>query len=313
MQKRFFKYLLILVVLAGGAMIFLYAQNGYIFRKPATVNVEEKNDEQADDIGTPTDDDPFTEMDKLVAAYYNQQGSSFTGIVKLIDDNGTKEKVIEEHPFEYTVLNEEFYYSLDKMEVVQKKDMLLVVDNANKLISMSSIIHSPGKAKKLFDISEFKKLMVERKADAKVTQLGSEKILTIENIQDPQVQGYRIYYDPQTFLIKKMLIGMLRLTPLEEVNEDGIEKIPDEKTEKPETDNGDVVAESEIDTYTYYMEVIYNETKTLNIKEEAFNPENKFVRINGKKTELTTQYKNYQLIVNSKELEKETQKNSEEQ
>jgi hypothetical protein len=313
MQKRFLKYLLVLVVLAGGAMIFLYAQNGYIFRKPATTNTEKEKEEQADDIGTPTDDDPFTEMDKLVTAYYHKQGSSFKGIVKLIDDNGKEEKIIEQHLFEYTVLNEEFYYSLDKMEVVQKKDMLLVVDNTNKLVSMSFIANSPGKTKKLFDIGEFKKLMEERKADAKVTQLGNEKILTIENIQDPQVQGYRIYYDPQTFVIRKMLIGMLRLTPLEEVNEDSIEEIPDGKTEEPVTDDRDVVTETEIDTYTYYMEVVYKEIKVLAINEEAFSPENKFVRINGKNVELASPFKNYQLIINSKESEKEMQKNSEEE
>jgi hypothetical protein len=313
MQKKSLKYFLVLAVLAGGTMIFLYAQNGYIFRKPVTATAEKEKEEQADDIGTPTNDDPFTEMDKLVTAYYNKQGTSFKGMVKLIDDNGEKEKVIEEHPFEYTVFNEEFYYSLDKMEVVQKKDMLLVVDNTNKLVSMSSITSSSGKAKKLFDISEFKKLMEERKADAKVTLLGSEKILTIENIQDPQVQGYRIYYDPQTFLIKKMLIGMLRLTPLEEVNADGVEEIPDGKTEEPLPDNGDVSAEAEIDTYTYYMEIIYNEAKKLTINAEGFHPENKFIRINGQKTELTNPYKNYQLISNSKELEKEIEKNSEEE
>jgi hypothetical protein len=60
------------------------------------------------------------------------------------------------------------------------------------------------------------------------------------------------------------------------------------------------------------MEIIYTETKILNSK-EAFNPENKFVRVNGKKTELTAPYKNYQLIINSKELEKETHKNSDEE
>lgn len=321
MQKKGLKYLLVIAALAGGTMIFLYAQKGYFFRQSTPAAASDKvTDDREDDIGTLTDDNPWKEMDKLVTAYYSEQGSSFKGTVKLIDDNGDKEKVIEEHPFEYAVLKDNFYYSLDKIDVVQKKNMVLVADHTNRLVSVSyPAAGSRDEKQKLFDIGEFKKIMKERKAEAKVTQLGDEKILTIENIEDPQIQGYRIYYNPQTYKVSKMLIGMVRLTSLDDGEENKTEDAPSDNITGKTDDNSETEEESadpDIETYTYYLEIIYKESTVLGVTEETFHPENKFILINNNKTELTKPYSNYQLIVNSKEPEQQqeqTKDNSEEQ
>jgi hypothetical protein len=306
MKKRFAKYLLILFVLAAGTMIWLYAQNGYLFRKPEQ-NTRLPDEEQGEDIGVPTGDDPWKEMDKLVTTYYDKQGISFKGKIKLIDDNAEQEKVIEEHSFEYTVAGENFHYKLGQIEVVNKKDLVLVADHSNKFISVAPVMSAREKPKKFFDITEFKKILEEQKADAKVTQLGEQKILTIENIQDPQIQGYRIYYDPLTYRISKMLIGMVRLSPLSH-DEGGIEELPTAIDEKEETvntgPNTEETGEEEIETYTYYMEIIYSEMKVMGIKEAAFHPENRFFVRSKNKIELTPAYSSYQLISNG-ETEKE--------
>lgn len=306
MRKSFIKYLLVFTVVAGSAAAIVYAQRGYIFRSGPSAGKEEPGqDEQPDDIGQPTNDNPWNEMEKLVDAYYNEKGVTFRGTVKLIDDNGENEKVLEEHPFEYAVLNDNFYYSLDKIEVVSNNNIALVADNSNRLISVSDKGASTDKKQQLFDIGEFKKLMKERKAEAKVTKLGNEKILTIENIQDPQIQGYRIHYDPATYRISKMLIGIVRFSPLDEgETQNGDEQVPSVKEEK-QTD--DAVAEEEaeqaVDTYTYYLEIVYREMTPMNAGASDFHPENKFIRKNGGKTELTPAYGKYQLIVNSQEPE----------
>lgn len=303
-SKRHIKYLSAFI-LASLALIYVVAQkNGEFFKKSPVANKEfaETNNE-VDEIGVPTDDDPWLEMDNLVAAYYNTQGVLFKGTVKLIDDNEEKEKIIEEHPFEYEVLDDNSYYRLGNMEVVNKRDLILVADHSNKFISIAPVLPTAsGKQKKLFDIGEFKKLMEERKANAKVTQLGDQKILTIDNIEDPQVQGYQIYYDPATYQISKMLIGMQRLTSLGGEEEAGIEVIPDPSEEK-EINENDNEAENEdpgIETYVYYLEIIYSEMKVLNIEEDAFNPENKFIRIINNKIELMPAYGGYQLTGNIK-------------
>jgi len=291
---------MIVLLLGTGTLIYIYAQKGYLFRKVETKTEDKvQEDEPVDDIGILTSDDPWIEIDKLVSAYNNKEGVSYKGSVKLIDDNGDKEKIIEEHKFEYSTIGRNMYYRLGNMEFVSKTDLLLVADHNNKFVSVSEQNGATDKTQKLFDIGEFKKLMEQTKAKAKVTQLGDQKILTIENIADPQIQGYRIYYDPGTYKINKMLIGMVRLSPLSD-DDSGIDKIPAPSTDKTENDisaSGKSV-ENEIDTYTYYLEIIYDEMKVLALSEKTFHPENKFIIKVENKFQLTPAFGKYQLISN---------------
>jgi hypothetical protein len=313
MKKGLIKYILIFLMLGSGAMIYIYAQKGYLFKEPKTKNeikVEEK--EPVEDTGIITGDDPWKEMDKLVSAYYNKQGISYKGLVKLIDDNGNKEKIIEEHKFEYSTLGQNMYYQLDNMEFVNKPGLILIADHDNKFISVSNQDRPVNEQQKLFDIGEFKKLMEKTNAKAKVTQLGDQKILTIENITDPQIQGYRIYYDPVTYQVSKMLIGMLRLSPLTD-DEGGIEETPGAVTNKINNKENisEEPAEDEIETYTYYLEIIYDEMKVLNISEKTFRLESKFIIKKDNKIELMPAFSKYQFI-NNGSVQNETE-GSEEQ
>jgi hypothetical protein len=250
-------------------------------------------------IEVSTNDDPWKEMDKIIAANNNSQGVSLSGTIKLIDDNGDKEKVLEEQSFEYSFLGVNIYQKIGSMEFISKPDLLLVADHDNKLIAVSNSGTGEDKANNLFDIKGFKKMMEERKASAKVTESGEQKLLTIENIQDPQIQGYRIYYDPETYKINKILIGMLRLSSLSD-DESSIEEIPgspDHKVGNNEEETGST-NDNEIEAYTYYLEIIYSEMKILGIKEDSFHPENKFIIKTKNKIELTTAFSKYHLVNN---------------
>jgi hypothetical protein len=232
-----------------------------------------QDEDSVEVIGTPTGDDPWKEVNKLVATYYSSTGKSYKGMVKVIDDNQQDEKVLEEHPFEYTILKDDYYYRLAHMELVSKKNYLLAVDNENKTISMAPKA-SLQKANKTFDIRDFKKIMEKGQARARVTQLGGEKVLTIDHIADANIQGYRIYYSPKNHSIRKMLIGMVRLSPLED-------------------DNGQV---DELDNYYYYLEVLFTHIQSLELNEKEFTPENKFIQVQNGRIGLTPAYKEYQLV-----------------
>jgi len=294
MKTSHYKFFGLLVFLGLGTILLLNAQTEG--KGPQYDGQGLQDNVDVEDIGDPTQDDPWTEMDKLVTAYYNKQGSSFKGIIKLIDDNGPQEKLLEELSFQYMVLNGDYYYSLDKIEVVKNKNLLLVVDHENKIISMNRNASLPEGSGKLFDIAAFQKMMEETKAIAKVTQTATEKILTIEKIQDAQVQGYRIYYDPQTYRVTKMLVGMVRLNPIEERN-DGMGEMPGDNENTAES------LEESIETYTYYMEIIYNETSLLNTSSGNFSPENKFLVAGSAKIQLNKSYSEYQLVINNEEGE----------
>lgn len=300
MKRNLIKYFLIFLLLATGALIYVYAQKNNLFssnEKKTDIKLEEQ--EQPEDIGVLTDDDPWKEIDKLVAAYYNMKGITYLGNIKLIDDNGDKEKILEEHKFQYSTFGRNMYYKLGSMEFVTKENLILVADHNNKFISVSRQNVETNHTKKLFDIGEFKKLMEQSKANAKITQSGTQKILTIENIKDPQIQGYRIYYDPLTYQINKMLIGMLRLSPLSE-EEGGIEDIPtaSDNNSDESKNASEESSENEIETYIYYLEIIYDKAEILNVTEKTFNPEAKFIKITGNIIELMPALSSYQLISN---------------
>ena len=268
---------LILVTAVGVTQVRKYYTNK---EKPEQLAAQPaiEDDENAEDslevIGTPVNDDPWVEMSKVIDAWYAPAGKDCDGVIKVIDDNGDNEKIIEEQLFRYQSVGKQYYYQIDNLEMVSNKNQMLMVDNQNKKITIASA--TGDKARKFFDMGAFKKLLEEKKANARVTQLENEKILTVDSIQDVQVQGYRIHYDAQTGQIKKMLMGMSRFTPLEE--------------EAP------VTGSEEVTQYYYYVEVDFRNIKPLSVKEKDFNPERKFITLKKGKAELTPAFSGYQLI-----------------
>ncbi|MFC0773042.1 hypothetical protein [Terrimonas alba] len=298
LNKKLIKILTALTLFIALTLVYTFAQKGKAGDVEQSVK-EEKNNEEVEKTGTPTGDDPWKEMDKLVNVYYGASGITYKGLVKLIDDNGDQEKVMEEHGFEYAFSGNNFQYSLDSMEFVSQDKYIVAIDHRSRLITLSAA----GKQQagtRLFDMEEFKKIMQEQKANAEVTQSGNEKMLTIDNIQHPQIQGYRIYYDPKTYKINKMLIGVLRLSPLTDEEENYIEDNSPVANGSPakeaETNEAGTEEETEIDAYSYYVEIIYRERHELSAGEKGFNPVQKFVKISKDKVELQPAFLTYQLL-----------------
>jgi hypothetical protein len=262
--------------------------------KRGTAYARTGDNDSVEVIGTPTGDDPWQEVSKLVAAYYQKTGMEYKGTVKVIDDNGDTSKVVEEQPFEYTILNNDnYYYRLAHIEMVNKKNFLLAVDNESKTISISGkVVHR--KNARPFDIRDFKKILEKGKAHALVTMSGDEKILTIDNIPDPDIQGYRIWYSPTSYRVHKMLIGMARLSPLDDDKADG--QSNDDAAKNNKTNQPPATGSDEINTWYYYLEVSYTQVQPLALSVKDFNPENKFIQVHDRQLTLSPAYKQYQLL-----------------
>lgn len=300
-----------MTVLTSLALVFAFAKQNFNPFRPGPGEKHSASEPKIEiagrdnEGGLPTGDDPWAEIDQLVKAYQINGGVVYRGIVKLIDDNGENEKLLETHPFEYSFYKGHFHYSLDSMEFVSQKDLVLFVDHRNKLISLSPQQLQQHAAVKLFDIDAFAKAMKAQHAYALVTQSGNEKMLTIDSIQDATVQGYRIYYDPATYKISKMLIGMQRLSPLDE------EQISEESSGDMENDTSTGDDEIVVETYDYYLEIIYMESQPLVFAKDQFNPAGKFIEWADKTALVKPRYKNYELI-NLKEEEPNTFQHSDE-
>jgi hypothetical protein len=293
-KKKMIRMLSIILVITSLALVYAYAQQVRRNNTPVADATPAEAVDKEEDAGAPTGDDPWEEMNKLVTAYYNDHGVYYKGNIRLIDDNGEQEKTLEDHPFEYSFFNGDFRYTLDSMEFINQQSYVLAIDHRGKFISFSSGT-GPSSSGKLFDIGAFKKIMEGQKAHAVVTQSGNERMLTIDSIQDPQIQGYRIYYDPQTYKIRKMLIGMLRLTPLEDPEQENYTETKTDSPEQPVNETGED-EDIEIDTYSYYVEIHYKEGHSLALQKGQFNAVQKFVKIAGDKIELQPAYSKYELI-----------------
>lgn len=254
------------------------------------ISSPEKNtvqNDQAPDDETPTNDDPWKEIEKVVGAYSNGGGVDYRGSMRLLDESGEKEKMLEQMSFEYSLLGDEYYYRMGEFECVGKRDFIMTVDNQAKSITVvpTRLKANSSKQNSLFDPTAFRKILEERSAMVKVTQQGDLKIITVDSIQDPKVQGYRIYYNPTTYKVKKMEIGMVRLNSVddgEDVNQN-LQQSPDDDTP------GDA------SLFTYFLEINYDESRLLSVTKEDFHPESKFIKISQNNIQLTPAYSNYSL------------------
>ena len=267
--------------------VVTYALNKAIGFTGAAANsnsMEEKADAEV-----PTDDDPWKEMENLVNVYYNKNGIHYKGKTKLIDDNGPQEKVIEELSFEYTLIGEAYYYHMGSIEMVSKKGLLLAVDNSARTVIVNIQESNLFSDKQFLDFKKFKELLQNKEAQLNVSKLGEEKVLTVDNVQDPIIQGYRIFYHPDTYRVSKIEIGMVRTQALPEETEPG----------KAEDTSESIIEPKEDDTpslFTYFLEIEFAEIRELAISIDNFFPERKFIEQTGNEVQLTPAYAGYTLV-----------------
>jgi hypothetical protein len=269
------RILITAVLVCAGVIAITQISTRHIF--------SQANDQKiTDEKEVPTQDDPWRELEGIVANYYAEGGILYEGTVKVIDASGEEEKVLEELPMMYTMLDEAFHYRMGSNEMISKNELLLAIDHRGKTITYLPRSFSAGGNQQLFDPGRFKALLEQQEAQAAVSQAGELKILTIDGIQDPSIQGYRIYYRPDNFRVQKMEIGMNRWTPLDE------EDIQEEGEEAPAS------SESEgLEIYTYFLEVHYARVQKLGLQREAFRPEEKFIQIQPDSIQLTPSFKGY--------------------
>jgi hypothetical protein len=283
--------MILLVVLAGTAAI-----TG-VWKNAATNNGEiaadAVTDKVMDEAGKPTGDDPWNEMKKLVDNYYGGgQQVTFTGKMKLFDDNEDESTLIEERSFSYSMCAGQFYYMLGSIECVKQRNFIMLVNHDDKSIAVSAIIPGSGKDKGMMDFEKFKDIMSNTNVDAEVTQTGTEKVITVNNLPDPTIQGYQVFYDPITYKVHKIIVGMIRLTPLDQL-EGGLQS---ELGTVPEEGLNDGDDESTVKGYSYKLEIIYETNEVTRGNESTFHPEKKFIIITGNHIDPTEAFKNYQLV-----------------
>src|SRR5690349_24404275 len=88
-----------LVFLLSVSLAITQIHKGNGLEKKIETITKDKADSPVEDIELPLNEDPWKELQNIVSVYYQSQGVSYSGSLKVIDGNTEEEKVIEEEKF----------------------------------------------------------------------------------------------------------------------------------------------------------------------------------------------------------------------
>ena len=234
------------------------------------------------------DEDPWNDLQQIVHALQSRDGITYSGTILLVDETGENRKLIEKSPFTYTVFNDAFYYSLGGVEVISKEHFTLLVDHGSKTIALTKKMHAEKTAP--FNVDAFQKLLDQRESTIRLAQLDTERILTIDHIMDPVIQGYRVYYNPRTYRVRKIEIGMASLSAISNEKEEHLD-VGSDQINTASDEGGDAIK-----TYTYYLEIEYKDISKWQGKKASFLPENEFITGTSHHIHLTNSFKDYTFL-----------------
>jgi hypothetical protein len=286
------KKLIILFAISSVAVLLLAAAVAFTqgwfpgkhTNEEAAVTMDGVMDET--ETGIALDDDPWQEMEKLVNAYYanGKDQVQYSGKMILTDDSDEEGKVLEEQAFDYAFCKGDYYYKIGLYECVGKEKFILMADHQFKNISISEVSPGSGTPEQALDMAGYSKLLQQQNAVVKLVQTASGRVLTIDKIQDASIQGFSIYYDPATYRVQKIVVGMLRFNPVQETTD---EENADTNEEEKEEDS--------LQGYLYKLTISYDRINVI-AGSTPFRPENKFIRIVNDKMELAPEYREYELM-----------------
>ncbi len=246
--------------------------------------------------GQLSNEDPWTEINKIAKKYMNNNQLSISGNIKLYQYETSK--LIEEQKFSYTKSGENMAYSIGSIETAVDKEYSVVVDNTEKIIAVTPL-QDNAVPEKVFDIEKLKKLMSEHKATAKVLKNKDQRIIVVENINYDDIANYKLYYSAETYQVIKIVLEMSTplylgdITPSAEANDNIIKK--DEAANDIDTPIDTLSIDQSLvqDLNDYIVEINYTTEKVYHANTDLVK---KIVVIRNKNIYTTEQYKGYELV-----------------
>lgn len=199
----------------------------------------------------------------LFARYDGHQSLSFRAAIKMYPVARPQE-IIDQQQAVYSLEQQEYYCRIGTMELMRNKKYWLTIDHADKTMLVAGTHTKQREAPAAFDLSGLLERLQEDKVTLTVSKRGNLRVLEITGMPDPRKVKYEFVYDPQTFLIRQMVMEM----------------------DQGDGANGQGRMKMQMDYYQY---------ATSKTNPEIFS-EKKYVLINGKQAVLQSAYASYQLI-----------------
>jgi hypothetical protein len=189
------------------------------------------------------------------------------GEMVLFDVNGDSEKVMERASFVWQYDKTRSYYRIDSVVQVRDGHFFMQVDLTNRVMAISLADSSSNGA---YQISEYLKLLQDLHAEISIRQEEGMTAITIDSLQHPAYQGFKLFVDPTSLEVRKLLLGMNKLSSLDR-----------QASVQNEQDL------SEYPVFTYFLEIRFNPRRR--IAAGDIGSLGSFVSFNADSTKITAQ------------------------
>lgn len=283
-------------VVLCAAIVFAQAKDHFKFNKSAT-SAALSNKKTALNHQKSTEDDPWAELEHLFAGYRKARSIVYEGTMKLTDEEGGE--TIEEANFSGEVQGKTSHYIIDSVEFIHEDNVSLNVYHREKLV-VAGTEKLPAKTMWQFaNIDSMKSFATREGATAKVGWDRSDKVIKITNTTSTDGYGYEIYYSPQDYRLKKLVLHFASLDNLSEnpaeEGEDGSQETTADSKEKMNIAADSTSNDPSIEFNLYKLELEY---KLLGLGESAnkFEPLKKFGQKMGRDFKLSNSYPDYRVV-----------------
>jgi hypothetical protein len=254
-----------------------------------------------------TADDPWAELGHLFSGTQQARSIAYAGKMKLTDEEGTE--TIEEADFSGEVHGEDSHYFIDSVEFIHQDNVSLNVYHREKLVVAGTEKLPFNSMWQFANMDSVKSFAAREGAMAEVVWDKADKIIKISNNTSTDVYSYEIYYNPQSYRLKKLVLHYATLDNLDndtEVEAEGdLRETSAYEEEKVTVDEDSTHSRPSIEFNLYKLEF---EFRLLRVGEGAnkFAPLKKIGQKKGSEFHLNNAYYDYRLVwLGGPEKEKE--------
>ncbi|WP_121356785.1 hypothetical protein [Flavisolibacter nicotianae] len=281
-------------VVLCAAIVFAQATGHFKFNKSAPI-ASSSNDKTVRNNQKSTAGDPWAELEHLFAGYQKARSIVYEGTMKLTDEEGGE--TIEEADFSGEVQGKTSHYIIDSVEFIHEDNVSLNVYHREKLV-VAGTEKLPAKTMWQFaNIDSMKSFVAREGALAEVDWDKADKVIKVTNTVSTDVYGYEIYYSPQDYRLKKMV---LHFATLDNLGENPDEEGGSQETTASSKEKMNVAADSTSNTPSiefnlYKLEFEY---KLLSMGKTAnkFEPLKKYGQTKGREFHLNNSYPDYRVV-----------------
>lgn len=276
------KIILPLGIGISAIVVFAQVNQGRLFTLDLKQEITDQNG-----VRTLTNDNPWREFQLISQRFQGSRDLFYAGTIELKKEE--EDQVLEKTTYSCQMNGQNFHYQLDSVDMIYKDGLSLQVFHRERLIVIDKGKPASSGPWTLPNIDSLQRYATQHDTKLFIYQEGAQKVLRVEQTESLDHHAYELYYEPTTYNIKKVKLLMATIDNLDG-GTGGI------GTEQPDVELGGEEAFRSVDLYLHEVVMSFDKV-TFGTKEDAFNPEEKYIHVRKKSIALKDAYKNYRVVL----------------